>query len=1151
MGRVVFIAIALILVLLAPAHSDAIQCVASVSGLDSLDDVLDSNECTSLVSVNAFCWSDDCELSQCGFSGTSSFGCRFGSTANVVLGYCDDECQSEFDTDGAHCDNGQTSKAGKCILHDCIGSNKGVASDFSNVVAEGDCSASGDHCFESECQLGVCFEIGSSGDYTCTAENYYCDGVCQSDFNNADAVCDDMRIRRNLRGDNDDDGRCIVPFGEETCEQMDLIADCSSGNQGEFCGYEECGVGVCEDVVVGTTLGIVISDCNELDRDASGSGFSYKTCDDTCRADLDTACGQCTSASECEDTTEAPSSSQCVVLGEDQTSGECTRAPADSFCQIGATSCTLCNSDSEQCEDVCATGSEEQCVDRTCVQGTECTEALIVSNNMASNCYPLPVGHCTEGLVGKTCRASAGRCEVGICVTGATCSTAQFSEFILELCDDGMVCTDDDCPDAGTMVGQCINTRNDALCDTSDSACVTAVCVALSTENGGCALIEDTTPCDDGDVCTTEMCTSLAIDIRAFDVQITSQCASVAVPGCSFQCGDGICGNTTETCATCPDDCGGCEGECCEAHGGVGCNAPLVTTCVCQIMPSCCDAALGGWTQTCADISGDSAQCNHCDDMLGCTLDSCDAGEQACSHAPLDELCDDGVACTDNTCNVATGCQYATNDAYCVTEAALGMCDVGSFCASAQEPMPGCHVEQNTCIDSDPCSVNGVCEPMTGCQHTVDTALPDSDSDGRCDAGDTCPLDAHDDADSDGVCGDTDNCPLLANANQTNSDSDGQGDACDSCPFDADDSQANSDADSHGDVCDNCVHVTNEHQLDIDGDGHGDVCDVCPVFFNTNQLDTDGDGHGDVCDVCPSVADAGQQDADGDGIGDACDNCPNDANVSQADSDSDGLGDLCDVCPDDPFNDSDDDGACDNVDNCAAIPNAGQLDTDSDGLGDVCDVCPLDALNDADNDGACENVDNCPSVTNAQQEDTDSDGFGDACDNCAEVFNPQQEDADSDGKGNVCDVCPLSPLDNQDGDAYCDSIDPCPLDATNDEDHDLKCQNKDPCPLDKYNDRDRKDGVCDGIDVCQGGDDREDRDGDGVPDACDPCPDDSPDDADGNGTCDSDDGTIDLHQWVFYMLLVFGGAALLDIAMLYCCGALIEFPWEERRAKQA
>ncbi len=58
----------------------------------------------------------------------------------------------------------------------------------------------------------------------------------------------------------------------------------------------------------------------------------------------------------------------------------------------------------------------------------------------------------------------------------------------------------------------------------------------------------------------------------------------------------------------------------------------------------------------------------------------------------------------------------------------------------------------------------------------------DTDGDGLCDIGDSCPTDPFNDADGDGVCGDVDNCPDTPNADQTDGDGDGWGDACDACP---------------------------------------------------------------------------------------------------------------------------------------------------------------------------------------------------------------------------------------------------------------------------------------------------------------------------------------------------------------------------------
>ena len=102
----------------------------------------------------------------------------------------------------------------------------------------------------------------------------------------------------------------------------------------------------------------------------------------------------------------------------------------------------------------------------------------------------------------------------------------------------------------------------------------------------------------------------------------------------------------------------------------------------------------------------------------------------------------------------------------------------------------------------------------------------------------------------------------------------------------------------------------------------------------------------------------------------------------------------------------------------------------------------------------------------------------------------------------AANACPLGDADN---DGVCDFDDICPgFDDTADRDGDGNPDDCDPCPLDVLDDWDG-DGVCDTDDICQGGDDAVDTDGDLTPDGCDLCPVDNPDDNDGDGECDSGD----------------------------------------------
>jgi len=139
--------------------------------------------------------------------------------------------------------------------------------------------------------------------------------------------------------------------------------------------------------------------------------------------------------------------------------------------------------------------------------------------------------------------------------------------------------------------------------------------------------------------------------------------------------------------------------------------------------------------------------------------------------------------------------------------------------------------------------------------------------------------------------------------------------------------------------------------------------------------------------------------------------------------------------------------------------------------------------------------------------DFDGDGVVNVFDNCANDSNLSQSDIDSDEVGDVCDPCPNDPFNDNDGDGVCGDVDVCPggddnLDSdgdtvadfcdafphysaeTVDSDGDGIGDNSDSCPNDSYNDMDG-DGVCRGVDVCVGYDDNIDADNDGVPDGCD------------------------------------------------------------------
>ena len=185
------------------------------------------------------------------------------------------------------------------------------------------------------------------------------------------------------------------------------------------------------------------------------------------------------------------------------------------------------------------------------------------------------------------------------------------------------------------------------------------------------------------------------------------------------------------------------------------------------------------------------------------------------------------------------------------------------------------------CPDSD---TDGVCDAQDSCEDGDDRL--DTDGDGVPDACDSCPGgDDALDSDRDGVCDALDACPDGDDA--LDADADEVPDACDTCA--EGDDALDADTDGVPDACDTCPG--GDDALDSDSDGVCDALDACPGSDDT--LDQDGDTVPDGCDVCAEGDDT--VDGDGDAIPDDCDECPEGDNI--ADADGDGIPDGCDSCP--------------------------------------------------------------------------------------------------------------------------------------------------------------------------------------------------------------------------------------------------------------
>ncbi len=99
-----------------------------------------------------------------------------------------------------------------------------------------------------------------------------------------------------------------------------------------------------------------------------------------------------------------------------------------------------------------------------------------------------------------------------------------------------------------------------------------------------------------------------------------------------------------------------------------------------------------------------------CDDGVACTVDACDPAS-GCTHTPDHAACDDATACTTDTCDPAGGCIHAD----------AGTCDDGNGCADACISGVGCVHDIAPCDDGDACTVGDSCT-AAGCTGTAHDA---------------------------------------------------------------------------------------------------------------------------------------------------------------------------------------------------------------------------------------------------------------------------------------------------------------------------------------------------------------------------------------------------------------------------------------------
>jgi len=330
-----------------------------------------------------------------------------------------------------------------------------------------------------------------------------------------------------------------------------------------------------------------------------------------------------------------------------------------------------------------------------------------------------------------------GECDDGLFCNGAeVCNAGTCGAGSPPNCNDGVGCTDDSCNE-GT--DSCDNVANNANCDDglfcngSETCSATFDCQAGSAPN-----------CNDGIGCTDDSCN-----------EGTDSCDNVAN---NANCDDGLFCNGAETCSATLD---------CQAGGdpcpGQNCDEGSDTCFDCITNGDCDDGLFCNGAEVCNAGTCQAGTPPNCNDGVGCTDDSCNEGTDSCDniandancdngqycdgaetcHATLDcqsgsaPNCNDGVGCTDDSCNEVTdSCDNVANNANCdngVFCDGAETCSATLDCQAGGDPCPGqfCDEVGDACID---CITNGDCDDGLFCNGAETCAG------GACQpGGDPCP----------------------------------------------------------------------------------------------------------------------------------------------------------------------------------------------------------------------------------------------------------------------------------------------------------------------------------------------------------------------------------------------------------------------------
>ncbi len=633
----------------------------------------------------------------------------------------------------------------------------------------------------SKCDDGSLCTVGDaclSG--ACQGQALQCDdgNPCTADACDAKLGC----VHKSIDGGACDDGNsCTIGdvcsagkcAGSGTC-QCQTTADCGAFEDGNACNGtlicqgNQCVVNAASVVTCPATAnGCTVNSCDPK----SGACIAATAQDGIpcggaalCGGTGACAAGICKGSSGCAD-----DGNPCTTASCDG-NGNCAQTPNTASCSDGNT-CTV----GDACQAGKCVSGASQC---NCQTSADC--AKLDDGNLCNGiwtCVPSSAGgagQCAPDANSVvTCAASNNTCESNICQpTTGKCALASAPNG--QACDDGNACTGaGQCFGGNCLVG--VQNCDDSNPCTTDSCDVTKGCLHVNATNF------PPTTCDDGDPCTPISICQNGKCQGPFNncfCQNDSQCQDDGnLCNGKPTCQGGSCKTLASTIVTCDSSKDTtCLKSTCQSTTGICLPAPTAAGTACSDNNACTggDVCSGG---TCIGINADCNDkiactidacdvikgCTHtgnaaaCDDSNACTTDACDA-VGGCTHAPIlgtacndgnpcttgeqCELgaagatcmggtalsCDDGLACTIDSCDAKVGCTH--------TNASATTCDDGNVCTTGDACSNGkCIGSATSCDDGNPCTQDA-CTPGTGCLHSATTAPCEDGS--ACTIGDVC-----------------------------------------------------------------------------------------------------------------------------------------------------------------------------------------------------------------------------------------------------------------------------------------------------------------------------------------------------------------------------------------------------------------------------